>query len=105
MPSARVLWLIVQLFPCQSTLLDMISVSKSLCLVFFGLPRFLVPCGFHLRACACDAGIGFPDSVAVIAIVSAWSVDVQDPPVLRQLLMNVCTFIVVISVVLHLSDP
>ena len=103
----------------------LMSVSRSLRQVFFRLPLFLVPSGFHLRACLVMLVVGFrsawPIHPHLLLLISSSTggrpalcqrsllLIVSGQRILKillkQLLMNVCTFIVVGFVVLHVSDP
>ena len=92
---------------------------------FFGLPLFLLPLGFHVRACRVNLDVGFrsvcpiqPHRLLLISISkvscfvrchSSTLLMVSGPCILSirlwQLFMKVWTFLVVFLVVLHVSDP
>ena len=92
---------------------------------FFGLSLFLLPCGFHVRACRVMLDVGFrsvcpiqPHRLLFISISMCPCFDhchsftlimVSCQCILsmrlRQLIMKFWTFLVVFLAVLHVSDP
>jgi len=100
------------------------SVTRSLLHVFLGSPLFLFPCGFHVMACLVIVDAGFRSVLPIhlhrLLISSpafCWYVFSHKSLLLmvfgqriwrillRQLLIKVCNFLVVVLVILHVSAP
>ena len=74
-----------------------LSFSVSLCQVFLGLPLFLFPCGFHVRACRVTFVAGFlsvcPQCVSSVCVLSVFPQCVSSVCVLSvcpQCVSSVC---------------
>ena len=93
-----------------------VSVWRSLLHAFLGRPLFVLPCGFHVRACLVIVDAGFrsvwPIHPHRLLLITSPAVSWCFSPtsqccwccrfLLRQLLMKVCTFSVVMLIFLHI---